>query len=224
MAELALFPLQIVVFPGEETPLHIFEPRYRQLVKDTAESGDPFGIVLMKRGAQRSRGGMATSAEETHEIGCTVRMESAEAFPDGRYNILCRGERRFRILEMLGERPYWVAEVEYLDDPSDAEGEAAGAAGAETAELYREHLHFNLALQNSWQRSYRLPRRPAALVNHIGAQVEAPPSVKQEVLKSESAVEQLRLLARVLRAANRQLIDRVDLHRRQRYQGLGVGN
>ena len=54
MVELALFPLQIVVFPGEEVPLHIFEPRYRQLVKDTADSGAPFGIVLTRR-EQRSR-------------------------------------------------------------------------------------------------------------------------------------------------------------------------
>lgn len=224
MVELALFPLQIVVFPGEETPLHIFEPRYRQLVKDISESGDPFGIVLVKRGAGRSRGGLMTQAEETHEVGCSVRMESAEAFPDGRYNILCRGERRFRIREMLGERPYWVAEVEYLEEPSDAGSDAAVSAREETVDLYRGHLEMMLALQNCWQRSFRLPRTAVGLVNHVGAHVEAPPSVKQEVLKAESAVEQLRLLSRVLRASNRQLVDRVDVHRRQRYWGLGAGN
>ena len=215
MARLPLFPLQIVVFPGEEVPLHIFEPRYRQLVRDMTDSGEAFGIALLRRGGR---------AEETHEVGCTVRIEQTEAFADGRFNILCRGEQRFRIVERLEAAPYWIAEVELLDDPGDAESGDAYAASQETGELYRQHLGLALALQNSWQRRFRLPKRPTRLVNHIGAQVEAPPSVKQEVLKAETAVEQLRLLARLLRAANRQLADRVNLHQRQRWSGLGAAN
>ncbi len=215
MPRLPLFPLQIVVFPGEEVPLHIFEPRYRQLVRDMNDADEPFGIALLRRGGQ---------AEETHEIGCSVRIEQTEPFADGRFNIICRGEQRFRILERLDPAPYWIAEVEFLDDPSDAESEEAYAACTETAELYRQHLSMALALQNSWQRRFRLPARPLRLINHIGARVEAPPSVKQEVLKAAAAVEQLRLLARLLRATNRQMSDRVGLHQRQRWSGLGVAN
>lgn len=221
MPELPLFPLQIVVFPGESVPLHIFEPRYRQLVKDTIESGEPFGIVLTRRTRQRAT---QEDREPTHEVGCTVRMESNEAFPDGRFNIGCVGQRRFRIIEKLGERPYWVANVEFLDDPEDSESDQAYIAYDTAASLYRDHLGLALALQNSWQRTYRLPRRPTTLVNHIGSSIEAPASVKQEVLKSESTVEQLNLLSRILRASNRQLMDRVSLHHKQRYEGLGVGN
>ncbi len=221
MPELPLFPLQIVVFPGQDVPLHIFEPRYRQLVKDTLQTGEPFGIVL----SQRNRRTAATQDREpTHEIGCSVRMVSNETFPDGRFNIGCLGERRFRIVEKLGERPYWVAEVEYLDDPSDSESEPAYASCEAALTLYREHLALALALQNSWQRTYRLPNHPSRLVNHIASRIEAPATVKQEVLKSESAVEQLNLLGRILRASNRQLTDRVGLHQQQRYEGLGVGN
>ena len=106
-------------------PLHIFEPRYRQLVKDTLDTGDPFGIVLTRRTRQSAT---TEDREPTHEIGCTVRMETNEAFPDGRFNIGCIGERRFRIIEKLGERPYWVANVEYLDDPPDAESTEAYTA------------------------------------------------------------------------------------------------
>lgn len=216
MTQLALFPLQIVVFPGEEVPLHIFEPRYRQLVQDVAQSGDPFGIVLAKH-APRGR-------EEWHDVGCTVRMESAEAFPDGRFNIGCRGEQRFRIVERLGERPYWIAEVDLLDDPGDGRDDGTIDAAETTAELYREHLGMSLALENSWQRRYRLPADPVRLVNHVGSRLEAPNTVKQEVLRSESALEQLRLLARMLRSANRSLEGRVALHRQARWQGLGVAN
>ena len=215
MPRLPLFPLQIVVFPGEEVPLHIFEPRYRQLVRDMNDSGEPFGIALLRRGAQ---------AEETHEIGCTVRIEQTEPFPDGRFNVMCRGEQRFRIIQRLDAAPYWIAEVEFLDDPNDSDSDDAYAACTETAELYRQHLRMALALQNSWQRRFRLPARPIRLINHIGSRVEAPPSVKQEVLKAGTAVEQLRLLARLLRATNRQLTDRVGLHQRQRWSGLGVAN
>lgn len=221
MPELPLFPLQIVVFPGETVPLHIFEPRYRQLVKDTLQTGEPFGIVLTQRGRQA---GSPEDREPTHEVGCTVRMESNEAFPDGRFNIGCIGERRFRIIEKLGERPYWVAEVEFIDDPDDRDSDGAYVACDAAADLYRVHLGLALALQNSWQRSYRLPRQPYPLVNHIASRIEAPATVKQEVLKSESTVEQLNLLSRILRASNRQLTDRVHLHHRQRYEGLGVGN
>ena len=215
MVRLPLFPLQIVVFPGEEVPLHIFEPRYRQLVQDMTESGEPFGIALLRRGGR---------AEETHEIGCTVRIEATEPFPDGRFNIMCRGVQRFRIIERLDAAPYWIAEVELLDEPHDAESDNAYAAHSETSDLFREHLELALALQISWQRRFRIPERPIALVNHIGAQVEAPPSVKQEVLKAETAVEQLRLIARLLRATNRQLADRVSLPQRQRWSGLGAAN
>ena len=112
MPRLPLFPLQIVVFPGEEVPLHIFEPRYRQLVRDMNDAGEPFGIALLRRGAQ---------AEETHEIGCTVRIEQTEPFPDGRFNIMCRGEQRFRIIQRLDAAPYWIADVEFLDDPGDSD-------------------------------------------------------------------------------------------------------
>lgn len=221
MPELALFPLQIVVFPGQDVPLHIFEPRYRQLVRDTLDSGEPFGIVLVRRARPQ---GMTSDREPTHEIGCTVRLEATEEFPDGRFNVSCVGERRFRIVEKLGERPYWVAEVEYLEEPTDAESEQAYQVHEETAEVYREHLRLALALQNSWQRNYRLPRRPMRLVNHIAARIEAPPSVKQEVLKAATTVEQLNLLGRILRGSNRQLQDRVSIYQQQRYEGLGVGN
>ncbi len=221
MPELPLFPLQIVVFPGEAVPLHIFEPRYRQLVKDTLDSGEPFGIVLTRRTRQAAT---PQDREPTHEVGCTVRLETSEAFPDGRFNIGCIGEQRFRIVEKLGERPYWVAEVDYLDDPSDRDSDGAYVAHDAAASLYRDHLSLALALQNSWQSSYRLPRQPYPLVNHIASRIEAPATVKQEILKSESAIEQLNLLSRILRASNRQLTDRVHLHHRQRYEGLGVGN
>ncbi len=221
MPELALFPLQIVVFPGETVPLHIFEPRYRQLVKDTIETGKPFGIVLTKRTRQTAT---TQDREPTHEVGCTVRMESSEAFPDGRFNIGCIGERRFRIIDKLGERPYWVAEVEYLEPPSDRASDGARVAYDGAVELYREHMKLALALQNSWQRSYRLPQQPYPLVNHIASHIDAPATVKQEILNSESTIEQLNLLSRILRASNRQLTDRAHLHHRQRYEGLGAGN
>ena len=145
MSELALFPLQIVVFPGESVPLHIFEPRYRQLVKDTMETGDPFGHrVDAAHGDSRPRPRIENRRTRS---ACTVRMESNEVFPDGRYKIGCIGERRFRIIEKLGERPYWVANVEYLDDPADAESAEAYTTYDATAELYRDHLGLALALQ-----------------------------------------------------------------------------
>ncbi|MDE3197876.1 MAG: LON peptidase substrate-binding domain-containing protein [Acidobacteriota bacterium] len=101
---LPLFPLQLVAFPGSVIPLHIFEDRYKEMVGEAEASGTAFGIVLAKD-------------EGIVNAGCTVVVEKVvERYPDGRFDIVTRGQRRFTIQSIDQEKPYIRAEVEYFED------------------------------------------------------------------------------------------------------------
>ena len=101
---LPLFPLQLVALPGNPIPLHIFEPRYREMIGEAAAKGSPFGIVLAKEG------GIVNA-------GCTVVVESVPTrYPDGRFDIVGRGQQRFRLLAVNDELPHLRGEVEYFGD------------------------------------------------------------------------------------------------------------
>ena len=105
---LPLFPLQLVVFPGNAIPLHIFEERYKKMVGEAEAAGTEFGIVLARDG------GIVNA-------GCTVLVESVlHRYPDGRFDVLTRGQRRFLIQSLDQDEEYLRGEVEYFND-DDAE-------------------------------------------------------------------------------------------------------
>jgi Lon protease-like protein len=105
---LPLFPLQLVAFPGAAIPLHIFEERYREMVGEAEARGSEFGIVrTIARGEEN---GIANT-------GCTVTVESVvNRYPNGRFDVVTRGRRRFQIVSLDEERAYLRGEVEYFDD------------------------------------------------------------------------------------------------------------
>jgi len=110
---LPIFPLQLVVFPRTTLPLHIFEERYKEMVGEAIRDQSEFGIVLaLNKGIANA--------------GCTVKVSKVlEMYPDGRMDIVTRGERRFEIHELNQEKDYLRAEVTFFDDedpdPPEAE-------------------------------------------------------------------------------------------------------
>jgi Lon protease-like protein len=101
---LPLFPLQLVVFPRTRLPLHIFEERYKEMVGNAIRDESEFGIVLAKN-------------DGIVNAGCTVKVEKVmEMYPDGRMDVVTRGERRFEIDGLNEEKDYLQAEVSYFDD------------------------------------------------------------------------------------------------------------
>jgi Lon protease-like protein len=108
---LPLFPLQLVVFPGSAIPLHIFEDRYKEMVGEAEAAGTEFGIVLAKD-------------DGIMNAGCTVLVESVlKRYPDGRFDVLTRGQRRFVIQSLNQDKEYLRGEVEFYGD-DDAESAA----------------------------------------------------------------------------------------------------
>lgn len=216
--EIPLFPLNMVVFPGQRVPLHIFEPRYRQLISDVLEQESEFGIALIARG--REAGGGA----EPVAVGCAVRIREVQELPDGRFNIICEGTRRFRVLERLGETPYLRASVEFLPRPDDAQDEATAELAETVGALYRDHLGLTLAMEGGWQRRLRTPADPIRLADALAAEVDAPAREKQKILAADRLSTRLEIGQRLLEAANRALAQRVSLRRRFKLGGLGVCN
>ena len=111
---LPLFPLpNVVLFPNVFLPLHIFEPRYREMVADALASDRMIGMVLLRPGWERtSHDPHATPA--VYPIGCSGVITHVERLPDGRYNIVLRGIERFRIVDEHQDRSYRVAVVDPL--------------------------------------------------------------------------------------------------------------
>lgn len=116
---LPLFPLGTVLLPGASLPLHVFEPRYRQLTIDLVTGtipGKQFGVVAVREGWSPDDG-----REGLHDVGCTASLREVRRLPDGRFDIQTTGDRRFRLVDVDdGTAPYLVANVEWLPD---AEGD-----------------------------------------------------------------------------------------------------
>lgn len=100
-----LFPLEMVLFPGAALPLHIFEQRYKLMIRRCKEKGEEFGVTMARPG------GIAA-------VGCTATiLEVARTYTDGRMDILTLGRTRYRMIEVLAEQPYYEARVEMLEEP-----------------------------------------------------------------------------------------------------------
>ncbi|MDT7599151.1 MAG: uncharacterized protein QOK26_1228 [Pseudonocardiales bacterium] len=125
MAEtLPLFPLGTVLMPGTSLPLHVFEPRYRQLTIDLVTGtvpGKEFGVIAVREGWAPDSDGI----HGLHRVGCTAELRDVRKLPDGRFDIVTRGSRRFRLMDLdTRSRPYLIGTVEWLPDvPDDDTGE-----------------------------------------------------------------------------------------------------
>ena len=105
--EIGLFPLNLVLVPGEQAPLHVFEPRYRELISECLDFGNDFGLLL-------------EDDEGMREVGTRCKVvEVIDRFADGRLNVVVEATERFQLLEVTDGRTYRTAEVETLPDESD---------------------------------------------------------------------------------------------------------
>jgi Lon protease-like protein len=107
VTEIGLFPLELVLLPTERVPLHIFEPRYKELIGECLRSGEEFGLVLEDEGGRR-------------EIGTRAAVvEVLQVFDDGRMNVVVEGHDRFRLRELTSGRAFLTGDVEPVDDEED---------------------------------------------------------------------------------------------------------
>lgn len=208
MAErLPLFLLDTVLLPQTQLPLHVFEPRYLEMVRQCLERDSLFGVNLIAEGSEV--GGVASPAL----VGTTARILSLRHQPDGRILLIAGGERRYRIIELDHSRPFLQARVEYLDD---------GADDAD-AELGRRVLdRFSRLLEEMGQRvefDDALLKNPERISFAVAAHLARSNEEKQTLLETDGACERLELVEGWLEEHLETLIERREIEDQVRRNG-----
>ncbi len=180
MPELGLFPLPIVLVPTERIPLHIFEPRYRDLIRECIETDGEFGLVL------------ATGDGAVHEIGTRARIAGLlEELEDGRMNIVVEGGERFRLLELTKGRSFQTGVVEPVEDEDVP---VPPETVARALEVFRE-------LAEAADSDVDIPEADSPmLVWELAARVDFGIEPKQEVLATTSPPRRTERLSELLEA------------------------
>jgi hypothetical protein len=182
-----IFPLpNAVLFPSVFLPLHIFEPRYRQMVADSLGADRLIGMVLLQPGWELEYEGRPS----VYPVGCAGVMTHAEPLPDGRYNIVLRGLQKFRILEEHDDQPYRRARVETIvesapDDPA-------------LVRLTRTRLESLLATDAGSDRPAPSAMPDEELVNALAQYMELEPIEKQALLECDGLLARSRSLVELM--------------------------
>ena len=208
---LPVFPLSVVLFPGTPLPLHIFEPRYRQMLADCLAGDRRFGLTPAGEDQEAPDPGM---------VGCIAEIRVNQELPDGRANIVVLGRERFVVDALLDEDvPYHIASVRPFDDdpatlpPPERTAALREAFGAYAA-LIRE-------LSDAEPSDPELPEAPVALSFHVAAAIEVEVRIKQRLLVERSTARRVEALMLVLPALTAAAERALAVHRRAHTNGRG---
>jgi Lon protease-like protein len=195
-------------------PLHIFEPRYRQLLADCMGGDRSFGILLKEEGAEEG------SLPRGH-VGCVAHIESTQALPDGRSNIVVTGVGRFALERIVeSDRPYFVGEVREFDDVDEPELELRPLS-ERVRRTFERVGRAARVLSDDRDPLPSLPDDAAYLSFAIGALIDIDLGARQRLLASRSAAARLRELDQLLSAVVESLESRASVHVRAKANGRG---
>jgi len=190
-----LFPLALVALPGEEIRLHIFEERYRTMITECLDEGREFGIVWL-------------ADEELKLVGCACEIERVlDRMDDGRFNVLARATRPFRLLERDDSLAYPAGTIDFVTDDAEAPDEAAAEAARSS---------YGALVAAATDEEPEPDALGAMSAYAMAATVEFGLEAKQRLLELRSENARMRLLTRLLRAAIRRLefVDRAQARAR----------
>ena len=176
MDNIPLFPLNIVALPRERIPLHIFEPRYKRMIKDRIKTGAPFGIVLRDDKGVKS-------------IGCSVKIiRVLKEHPTGEYDIIVQGQRCFRIKDKVQENDkLWIGNVSYLEDQESAKADLL----EKTRDQYL-HILLKLGLNEDMER-HMAKNQSFDFVELINL----PNKIKQKLIETNDENQRLKIITRI---------------------------
>ena len=181
--ELPLFPLNIVLFPGENLPLHIFEPRYRLMINECYEEERPFGIVLIRPESKHLQ-------EEPYSIGTMAEIVALDRLEDGRMNLIARGLQRFRILSQHRQKPYLSGLVEVYEDVA-GQDQTLTTYADQARELFNSYLQILLEVVGKKEIEFNLPTAPEELSHFIAYFLDVQNERKQQFLELTSTTQRL---------------------------------
>lgn len=189
--EIPIFPLNVVLFPGMQLPLHIFEPRYCTMIARCLE-GENFGVERAFGVAMMRSGREGESDTYPADVGCLAHIAQVAPLPDGRYNLMATGQRRFVIRSLREEDDYLVGTVEWLEDEAGeefAEDEAHRTRAA--LESYLRATAENSGSFSPDMMQLEIPISAYELSMWIAALLPLPPQEKQPLLEATSTTQRL---------------------------------
>lgn len=198
-ARIPLFPLDIVLFPGQAAPLHIFEPRYRQMTRQCIAAQSPFGIVYV-------------NGEILAQTGCSAMIvKILKEYEDGRSDILTAGQSAFRLVRRHDEKPYLEADVEYLEEDFTEVDTAVSARLEQLCNQCHQILYGEDAPRFETEGGI-------SLAYHVASELPVDVAIRQSLLEIRSEAErQGRLVAHLLDWYP-------QLQKREHVRGKAAGN
>lgn len=198
--ELPLFPLpEVVLFPGRPLPLHIFEFRYRIMMNTILQSDRRFGVTML----DPNSGSIAS-------VGCCAELVHCERLPDDRMKIVTMGKQRFRVLEYVREKPYYVGLVEWIDDaPTDRD---LSGLSTEVSQLLQDVVHLSAKLTGqAINLPDDIPESPLDLSYWVAHTLYGVAPEQQMLLEMQNTVERLEREAEILTTTRSHLAARTAL-------------
>jgi len=196
--EIALFPLpNLILFPNIVVPLHIFEERYKLMINGCIDRKEVFGLVLLRSGAEEE------SEDTIHRVGVSTRITEVERLDDGRMNILCEGETRFRIYRFTQQTPFWKGSVQLFEE--DPVHQSVESLYKRVADLYRKVAELGTKLSRSPQTELVLPESPTDLSYMVAYVLDIDSEEKQKMLEMTSTAERLQVLVAHLNESIRKM-------------------
>ncbi|HET9847567.1 MAG TPA: LON peptidase substrate-binding domain-containing protein [Candidatus Dormibacteraeota bacterium] len=188
---LPLFPLNVVLFPHMPLPLHVFEPRYRQMIADCLEEGHSFGVVAIREGSE-------TGASTPYDVGTLAKIVRIDRLEDGRMNLLVMGASRFEILQTAADRPYLRGRVRIIQEAGD-DLDATARLTEQTATTFREYSNLLRELVGQKADEAEPPMEPELLSYLIAAALNLQVPEKQTLLAEPRTDSRLKHELRLLR-------------------------
>lgn len=182
---LPLFPLHAVLFPGMPLPLHVFEQRYREMMRMVLEQDKQFGVVLIREG--KEVGGTAIP----YRWGTVARVTAMKNLPDGSMSLWTVGEHRFRIVNFIQHEPFLVARVMILPDAYNGYEQRVMPVVHRATDRLEQYVRLLFSPESGTHSVVELPHNPRVLANTIGAILQVPLVQKQRLLEIDDVVERL---------------------------------
>lgn len=206
--QLPLFPLPLVLLPNELLPLHIFEPRYRQMLKDVQLDKNIFGVSFFNPQESFIEKPLAGS------VGCAAEVREAQTLPDGRSNVLTVGAARYRLIDYVeASEPYLIGEVEFFED----EAEDADVLNPLADEVFAIFRRVARAAHKLGGERGAFPdvqqTEPEALSFLVTAAFNFEPELKYQLLETRSTVERLEKLKEILLQTVGKMEDSAEIHK-----------
>ena len=170
-----VFPLpEVVLLPGMNLPIHIFEERYKQMISSVLNGNKQFGVVLLL-------------SNICAQVGTIAEIIDVENLEDGKMNILVEGKNRFKINSLISEEPYFVAQIQLYEDLEEEINSELKKAFKQIRKLSSKALNiFDKVSDQDMSKKIKLPEDPSELMYLITANLSCPYESKQYILESQS--------------------------------------